>query len=69
MTSAKAEKEENGNVIDMTRMAFETVETAENLQLQVIELSKRNKDLEKRVAQLEKMILQQQFAGAKEVQP
>ena len=39
MTSVKQEKEENGDVIDMTRMAFETVETAENLQLQIIGLN------------------------------
>jgi hypothetical protein len=44
MTSTKQEKEENGNVIDMTRMAFETVETAENIQIQVIELNKLIKD-------------------------
>ena len=67
MTSVKQEKEENGDVIDMTRMAFETVETAENLQIQVIELNKRNQALEKRVAALEKMILRQ-YASAKEVQ-
>ncbi|KKM87234.1 hypothetical protein LCGC14_1271010, partial [marine sediment metagenome] len=40
MTSVKQEKEENGDVIDMTRMAFETAETAENLQLQIIGLNK-----------------------------
>ncbi|MHC4113311.1 MAG: LamG-like jellyroll fold domain-containing protein, partial [Planctomycetota bacterium] len=44
MTSTKQEKEENGNVIDMTRMAFETVETAENIQIQVIELNKLIKE-------------------------
>lgn len=27
MTSAKQEKEENGGAVNMTRMAFETVET------------------------------------------
>ena len=66
MTSAKQEKEENGDVIDMTRMAFETVETAENLQIQVIALNKRNKVLEKRIATLEKMILHQQFVSTNE---
>ena len=40
MTSLKQERKENGEVVDMTRMAFETVETAENLQLQIIELAK-----------------------------
>jgi hypothetical protein len=40
MTSAKQEKQENGGAINITRMAFETVETAENLQMQVIELNK-----------------------------
>jgi hypothetical protein len=67
MTSVKQEKEENGDVIDMTRMAFETVETAENLQMQIIELNKRNKALEERVAALEEMVLHQQFVSAKEV--
>ena len=38
MTSAKKEREENGDAINMTRMAFETVETVENLQLQIIAL-------------------------------
>jgi hypothetical protein len=40
ITSAEQEKQENGEVIDMTRMAFETVETVENLQLQIIEQNK-----------------------------
>jgi hypothetical protein len=40
MTSAKQENQENGDAINITRMAFETVETAENLQMQVIELNK-----------------------------
>jgi len=40
ITSARQEKEENGDVIDMTRMAFETLETVENLQLQIISLQK-----------------------------
>jgi len=40
MTSVKQEKEENGNAVNMTRMAFETVETVENLQLQIIKLNK-----------------------------
>ena len=40
VTSAKQEKEENGEVTDMTRMAFETLESVENLQLQLIEQNK-----------------------------
>jgi len=40
MTSAKQEKQENDSAINITRMAFETVETAENLQMQMIELNK-----------------------------
>jgi hypothetical protein len=45
ITSLKQEKEENGPLIDMTRMSFETVETVENLQIQIIELSKLIKAL------------------------
>lgn len=41
ITSALKEKEENGEVVDMTRMAFETLEAAENLQLQIIEMDKQ----------------------------
>jgi len=52
MTSARDEKEENGDVIDMTRMAFETVETAENLQIQLIELNKSVKAKDVEIAQL-----------------
>jgi hypothetical protein len=52
MTSAKAEKEENGDGIDMTRMAFETVETAENLQIQVIEQNKLIKKHQEEIAEL-----------------
>jgi hypothetical protein len=44
VTSAKKEKEENGEVTNMTRLAFETLEAIENLQLQVIELNKMLKD-------------------------
>jgi hypothetical protein len=32
-------------VVDITRMAFETVETIENLQLQIIEMDKQIKTL------------------------
>ncbi len=42
ITSLKKEKEENGQMVDMTRMSFETVETVENLQIQIIALSKTN---------------------------
>lgn len=45
ITSLKQEKEENGALIDMTRMSFETVEAVENLQIQIIELSKLIKEL------------------------
>jgi len=49
ITSAEKEKEENGNVIDMTRMAFETVETIENMQLQIIEMNKIIRALSEKV--------------------
>jgi hypothetical protein len=45
ITSADKEKEENGEVTDMTRMAFETVESVENLQLQIIDQQKMIKEL------------------------
>jgi len=61
MTSGKQEKAENGNVTDMTRMAFETVETAENLQLQVIELSKVIESQQDIISRLEEMI--EELAG------
>lgn len=53
MTSVKEEQEENGDVINMTRMTFEAVETAENLQLQIIEL---NKTAEKQAALIKALI-------------
>ncbi|HBE40339.1 MAG TPA: hypothetical protein DDW27_03905 [Bacteroidales bacterium] len=34
--SVEQEKQENGGATDMTRMAFETLESVENLQLQII---------------------------------
>ncbi len=43
-----AEDEDDGS-IDMTRMAFETVETAENLQLQVIALDKLTRQQQQRI--------------------
>ena len=48
LTSVKQEKEENGDATDMTRMAFETVETAENLQMQVASLNDKVKELNAR---------------------
>ncbi|MFH1768343.1 MAG: hypothetical protein ABH858_04190 [Candidatus Omnitrophota bacterium] len=39
LTSVKKETEENGNIINMTRMSFETLEALENLQIQIIELN------------------------------
>ena len=56
MTSAEQEKVENDNVINMTRLAFETVETAENLQLQVIELNKVIESQQDTISRLEEMI-------------
>jgi hypothetical protein len=40
VTSVEKEKEENGETTDMTRMAFQTLESVENLQLQIIEQQK-----------------------------
>jgi hypothetical protein len=40
ITSTEKEKKENGDVIDMTIMAFETVESVENMQLHIIEQNK-----------------------------
>jgi len=63
ITSAKKEKEENGHVIDMTRMAFETLESVENLQLQLIgqqkkirELKAENDRLKYRLEKLEQLV-------------
>ena len=47
ITSVKTEKKENGEVVNMTRMNFETVETVENLQVQIIELKKEIDELKK----------------------
>ncbi|MBU3955184.1 hypothetical protein KJ633_01850 [bacterium] len=52
LTSVRQEKAEYGDAVNMTRMSFETVETAENLQLQVIEQQKRIKRLEETIAKL-----------------
>jgi len=56
MTSIEQEKAENGPVVNMTRMAFQTVETAENLQLQVIELNKVIEAQQENISSLEKKI-------------
>lgn len=40
VTSAEQEKKENGETTNMTRMAFETLESVENLQLQIIDQQK-----------------------------
>jgi hypothetical protein len=63
ITSAEKEKEENGEVTDMTRMAFETVESVENLQLQIIdqqkmirELKAENKKMENRLERIERLL-------------
>ncbi len=50
LTAAKDEKDG----INMTRMSFQTLEAVENQQLQIIQLRKENKDLLKRIEQLEK---------------
>ncbi|MDD5155597.1 MAG: hypothetical protein PHF11_03830 [Candidatus Omnitrophica bacterium] len=60
-------KDEKQGSIDMTRMSFETVETTENLQLQVIQLNKKLKEQESRVHNQEKEIeyLKAEIAGLK----
>ena len=52
ITSAKQEKKDNNNLIDMTRMSFEVVETVENLQLQIIELTKIIDEQQKQISEL-----------------
>ena len=56
ITSAEKETEENGDVVDMTRMAFETVETVENLQLQLIDMDKQIKALNRVIILLQTQI-------------
>jgi len=51
VTAAKDEKDG----INLTRMSFETLEAVENIQLQVIELKKKNKELTKKLKQIEKI--------------
>jgi hypothetical protein len=72
ITSAKQEKIENGENTNMTRMAFETLEAVENVQLQVIrqdkqirelkaenrQLKSENKQLKKRLDRIEKLLRQ-----------
>jgi hypothetical protein len=52
VTSARQEQKENGAATNMTRMAFETVETIENLQLQLIQLQKLVKQLQVEILEL-----------------
>ncbi len=49
ITSLKQEQEENGPMVDMTRMSFETVETVENLQVQIIALSNIIKEQQRQI--------------------
>jgi hypothetical protein len=56
ITSADQERKENGNVTDMTRMAFETVETVENLQMQIIDMNKQIQKLSELVSIQQKEI-------------
>ena len=56
VTSAIKEKEENGNTVDMTRMAFETLETIENLQLQIIMMNDRMREMEEIITAQQKEI-------------
>ncbi|MBN2634525.1 MAG: hypothetical protein JXR66_13265 [Bacteroidales bacterium] len=56
VTSAEKEKEENGNTVDMTRMAFETLETIENLQLQIIMMNDKMLEMEKIITAQQKEI-------------
>ena len=56
ITSAAKEKEENGEVVDMTRMAFETVESVENIQLQVIEQQKLIQNQQKEIDELKDLV-------------
>jgi hypothetical protein len=63
VTSAEKEKEENGDIVNMTRMAFETLETVENLQLQLIDQNKlirtlkaENDLLKNRLDKLEQLV-------------
>ncbi len=60
ITSAKKEKKENGNMIDMTRMSFETIETVENLQLQIIAQANIIKGLQRQMAEQQQRMMEQQ---------
>jgi len=52
LTSAKEEKE----VINMTRMSFETLEAVENMQLQIISLKKENSVLKEDILETKKQV-------------
>jgi len=56
LTSAEQEERENKKSVDMTRMAFETLETAENLQLQIIALQKILIDQQKQIEWLKSQV-------------
>jgi hypothetical protein len=58
ITSLKKEREENGNRVDITRMSFETVETVENLQLQIIAQANIIKDLQGKMKKQQNQIEQ-----------
>lgn len=53
LTSATIEKKENNGAVNITRMSFETLEAVENMQLQIIELTKQNEAMQKRIEKLE----------------
>jgi hypothetical protein len=63
VTSAAREKKENNGAVNMTRMSFETLESVENVQLQVIrqekkirELEAENDELKARLDKIERML-------------
>jgi hypothetical protein len=56
LTSAEQEERENKKSVDMTRMAFETLETAENLQLQIIALQNILIDQQKQIEWLKSQV-------------
>jgi len=56
MTSVDQEKKDNGGAVNITRMGFETVETVENLQLQIITLSNLIKEQQKEISDLKEKL-------------
>ena len=54
MTSAKAEKK---GMVNMTRMGFETVETVENLQLQIIQIKAENDGLKNELKEIRELLI------------